>query len=251
AHPRPPERARSATVAPTRAKRFCRHGRRVGVAGRHARAARCLGRTRPAVRRRHRSGRSRRCGHRSDRIARNPAGHRARREPPAGFLPPPPPIPNFPRLYKQGHALVVHATATPYRQRSHFDGQDVLESGRPGVGSVETGWLNRALAALPKGERVATHGGLGIGLVTPLVLRGPAAVLGWAPPVVPRAGDDLAARVWDLYQHRDRLLADKLGKGLDTDRLASRAGMAGEKARGGSDNAEGMRLAAAGAARLL
>lgn len=162
-----------------------------------------------------------------------------------------PAMPNLARLYKEGHASIVHATATPYRARSHFDGQDVLESGQPGAGSIETGWLNRALAVLPKGERVNARSGLAVGLVTPLVLRGAAPVLGWAPPVIPRAGDDLAARVLDLYNHRDPQLADMLGKGLDTDRLASRAGMANEKARGGPDNAEGMKLAAVGAARLL
>jgi len=162
-----------------------------------------------------------------------------------------PAMPNLARLYKEGHASIVHATATPYRARSHFDGQDVLESGQPGTGSIETGWLNRALGALPKGERVNARSGLAVGLVTPLVLRGAAPVLGWAPPVIPRAGDDLAARVLDLYNHRDPQLADMLGKGLDTDRLASRAGMANEKARGGPDNAEGMKLAAVGAARLL
>jgi uncharacterized protein (DUF1501 family) len=57
--------------------------------------------------------------------------------------------------------------------------------------------------------------------------------------------------VLDLYNHRDPQLADMLGRGLDTDRMASRAGMANEKSRGGPDNAEGMKLAAVGAARLL
>ena len=51
-------------------------------------------------------------------------------------------------------AAVVHAVATPYRDRSHFDGQDVLESGFAGPGRVQSGWLNRALEGLPKGERV-------------------------------------------------------------------------------------------------
>jgi len=88
-----------------------------------------------------------------------------------------PAMPNLARLYKEGHASIVHATATPYRARSHFDGQDVLESGQPGTGSIETGWLNRALGALPKGERVNARSGLAVGLVTPLVLRGAAPVL--------------------------------------------------------------------------
>ena len=40
-----------------------------------------------------------------------------------------PAMPNLHRLYKAGAATIVHASATPYRERSHFDGQDVLESG--------------------------------------------------------------------------------------------------------------------------
>jgi uncharacterized protein (DUF1501 family) len=168
-----------------------------------------------------------------------------------GFFALHPAMPNLARLYREGHALIVHAAATPYRQRSHFDGQDVLESGLPSVAPVQTGWLNRALAALPKGDRVAVRGGVGVGMVTPLVLRGPAPVLGWAPPVIARADDDLAGRVLDLYVHRDPSLGDMLRKGLETDRLASRAGMANERSRGASDTADGMKLAAEGAARLL
>ena len=59
-----------------------------------------------------------------------------------------PAMPNLHRLYKAGAATIVHATATPYRERSHFDGQDVLESGLGRPGATDTGWLNRALVAL-------------------------------------------------------------------------------------------------------
>src|SRR5262249_43429891 len=62
-----------------------------------------------------------------------------------------PAMPIFARLYREGHAAVVHATATSYRERSHFDGQDVLESGQVGPGLVQSGWLNRAIGALPAG----------------------------------------------------------------------------------------------------
>ncbi len=59
-------------------------------------------------------------------------------------------------MYRDMHAAVIHAVATPYRDRSHFDGQDVLESGYAGPGRVQSGWLNRALEALPRGERVSS-----------------------------------------------------------------------------------------------
>ena len=163
-----------------------------------------------------------------------------------------PAMPAFARMYKAGQAAVIHAVATGYRDRSHFDGQDVLESGLPGVGSIHSGWLNRALQDLPKGEKVRP-GGLGVGVATPLVLRGAAPVLGWAPQGVPNAGDDLAARVLDLYNHRDPVLATALKSGLDTDRMATREGMSGDaaKPKGGMDSAPGMRQAAQGAAKLL
>ncbi|BCG98130.1 hypothetical protein MesoLj131b_01300 [Mesorhizobium sp. 131-2-5] len=97
-----------------------------------------------------------------------------------GFFAVNPAMPVFARLFKDKQAAVVHAAATGYRERSHFDGQDVLESGFAGPGHVATGWLNRALESLPAGDRVATLGGLAVGPSTPLVIRGAAPVLGWA-----------------------------------------------------------------------
>src|SRR5207244_2419156 len=59
-----------------------------------------------------------------------------------------PAMPNLHRLYQAGGATIVHAAATAYRERSHFDGQDVLESGLARPGATSTGWLNRALGTL-------------------------------------------------------------------------------------------------------
>ena len=70
-----------------------------------------------------------------------------------GFFALNPAMPNLHRLYRAGQATIVHAVATPYRERSHFDGQDVLESGHSKPGAVDTGWLNRALAALESPAR--------------------------------------------------------------------------------------------------
>ena len=167
-----------------------------------------------------------------------------------GFFALHPALPNFARLYKTGQALVVHAAATPYRARSHFDGQDVLETGLPGVGRTDSGWLNRAMAAIPAGEQIARRGGLAVGPTTPIILRGKAPVLGWAPPILQPAGDDLAARVLDLYKHRDPALAKALQAGIDTDRLAKSNGM-DDKSVGGSANPKGMVQAARGAAKLI
>ena len=57
-------------------------------------------------------------------------------------------MPNLHRLFKANQAIIVHACATPYRERSHFDGQDVLESGLAKAMPSDSGWLNRALAGL-------------------------------------------------------------------------------------------------------
>ena len=143
-----------------------------------------------------------------------------------GFFALHPAMPQLARLYKAGQALVVHAVATPYRDRSHFDGQDCLESGyEKVVANLDSGWLNRALQNLPKGERVAPPSGLGVGPTTPLILRGPAPVLGWAPPSLPKASDDFAARVAQLYASRDRPLYDALTEGLKIESIAAKAGM--------------------------
>ena len=47
-----------------------------------------------------------------------------------------------------GELIVVHAAATPYRDRSHFDGQNLLENGSEKPYGLDTGWLNRALAQI-------------------------------------------------------------------------------------------------------
>ena len=166
-----------------------------------------------------------------------------------GFFAAHPALPVFARLYGEKRGLLVHAVATSYRERSHFDGQDVLESGYPGPGRTESGWLNRAVAAMGAQK----PRGLGVGTTAPLVMRGAAPALGWAPQGLPSAGDDLAARVLDLYAHRDPALGEALRIGLDTEKMATRDGMTDEmkKGRGGMDSPPGMRQAAAGAARLL
>ncbi|MBV1707348.1 MAG: DUF1501 domain-containing protein [Hyphomicrobiales bacterium] len=168
-----------------------------------------------------------------------------------GFFVLNPAMKNFARLYGKGQAAIVHAAATGYRDRSHFDGQDVLQNGLPGVGHIDSGWLNRAFSAIPRGARVNPFNALGIGAQTPLVLQGPAPVLGWAPQGLPEAGDDLRNRVMELYTHTDPVLAKALREGLATQHLANSDGMDATRPQGGSDNPAGMRQAARGAAKLM
>src|SRR4051812_49178249 len=120
-----------------------------------------------------------------------------------------PAMPNLYRLYKADQAAIVHASATPYRERSHFDGQDVLESGLPKPGRSDTGWLNRALGGLAPEAPVTLKGGraFALGPVTPLVVRGPAPVMSWTPQRIQPASEDTMARLLDLYHHTDPELA--------------------------------------------
>ncbi|HEV7260670.1 MAG TPA: DUF1501 domain-containing protein [Bosea sp. (in: a-proteobacteria)] len=163
-----------------------------------------------------------------------------------------PAMPNLARLYASGQASIVHATATGYRERSHFDGQDVLESGQQGPGKTESGWLNRLIASLPAGEGISQRGVLGVGVVPPLVVRGEAPILGWAPPRMARAGSDLIQRLGDLYGQRDPALARALAQANLTEGIAQRRGIGSEIKGGvGPDSAEGMKRIAEGAAALV
>lgn len=123
-----------------------------------------------------------------------------------------PAMPNLYRLYRAEQATIVHATATPYRERSHFDGQDVLESGFVKPGATDSGWLNRALSLLAPDGRVNPQGSkaFAVGPVTPLVVRGSAPVMSWVPQYLLPASDDTEARLLDLYRHTDEKLARAL-----------------------------------------
>jgi uncharacterized protein (DUF1501 family) len=133
-----------------------------------------------------------------------------------------PSLVNFNRMYLRREAAVVHATCVPLRNRSHFDGQDNLESGLPGlIDANPTGWLNRLLTALPAGAPVKLRGAIQIG-DSPLILRGPAPVLGWSPTWFSSVEDPTLYMVETLYRSRDREMYDVLERGLKAHQLASR-----------------------------
>jgi uncharacterized protein (DUF1501 family) len=136
-----------------------------------------------------------------------------------------PAMPNLHRMYSAGQASIVHAVASPYRERSHFDGQDVLESGLTKPGAVDTGWLNRALSSLAPAGRVAGSNAFAVGPVTPLVVRGPAPVLSWTPPKLAPASEDTMTRLLDLYRHTDPALARALEERVDLAAIARAGGM--------------------------
>lgn len=140
-------------------------------------------------------------------------------------------------LYRGGEALFAHAIASPYRDRSHFDGQNVLETGGAGAYQVKDGWLNRLLSVLPQDQARA----IAVSATVPMALRGVREVSSYAPSNLPDASDDLLQRVAMLYQGDQQL------HGLWSEALSTRS-LAGDLAAGGGANA-----AATGslAARLL
>ncbi len=123
-----------------------------------------------------------------------------------------PAMPNLHRMFEAHEAIIVHASATPYRERSHFDGQDLLESGLAKIGASDSGWLNRALAGLAPAGRVDPRGSrvFAVGPVTPLVVRGPAPVFSWSPQRVMPASEDTVQRLLALYRGCDAKLAGVL-----------------------------------------
>ena len=122
------------------------------------------------------------------------------------------------QCYAARELIVLHALASPYRERSHFDGQDVLENGSPHPHALQSGWLNRALAALPGPAR--REAGVALGQNVPLVMRGSAAVTSWSPSKLTALDEDTLARIADLYA-TDKLLALRLADALAADAMAA------------------------------
>jgi uncharacterized protein (DUF1501 family) len=91
-----------------------------------------------------------------------------------GFFGLHPSLAPFKPLYDQGHLAIVHAAGSPDTSRSHFDAQDFMESGTPGVKSTEDGWLNRALQEedLRRRQQHTAFRALALGSQVPRTLAG-------------------------------------------------------------------------------
>ncbi len=122
-------------------------------------------------------------------------------------------------LAKAGQARIVPAVATPDRARSHFEAQDVLESGAAQVYGASSGWLNRTVESLGKVRKVSA---LSVGPTAPLVLRGKAAYASWSPGKVVDGSARLPTLLQDLYKN-DPLLGPALARGLATEAMAQEA----------------------------
>jgi uncharacterized protein (DUF1501 family) len=109
------------------------------------------------------------------------------------------------QMYGQREALFVHAVASPYRDRSHFDGQNVLETGGTSAYQVKDGWLNRLVGMMPGATSTTHENAIAFAPTVPMALRGSANVASYAPSALPQAPDDLLARVSQLYEQDAQL----------------------------------------------
>jgi len=139
-------------------------------------------------------------------------------------------MPTLAALYASKEAAFVPAIAGPYRERSHFEAQDLLECG--GVKSVSAdGWLNRALQKAP-----AAYAAVSIGPAQPLILRGASThTSSWSPAILPEASDDTLNRLMELYDG-DAVLKASLSAALADNAVAGqmdKTGMAGGPRGGG------------------
>jgi uncharacterized protein (DUF1501 family) len=119
-------------------------------------------------------------------------------------------------LALKGEARIAPAVATPDRERSHFEAQDVLENGATAAYGTDTGWLNRAMQAIGPGKAKA----ISVGATAPLILRGEVEAASWSPG--PGEGRDprLPGILQDLYAS-DPMLSRALASGLATEAMAN------------------------------
>ena len=136
-------------------------------------------------------------------------------------------MPGLAAMYRANEAAFVPAIAGPYRERSHFAAQDLLECGEISQVS-DDGWLNRAMLKAP-----GAYSAVSIGPSQPLILRGaPVSATSWSPPLLPEASEDTLQRLLDLYQD-DMVLKTSLSAAVGADMVAGSMKADGMGGRGG------------------
>lgn len=158
-----------------------------------------------------------------------------------------------------GELIVLHAVASPYRDRSHFDGQNVLESGLTRPLGTADGWLNRALASLGAGPERSEQA-VAISQNVPLILRGDRQVLSKSPTTTPDVDGELLARLEDLYS-KDDWFSARLSEAVQSERYtdlvaaersdATPIVMSGAQAMQPAPNRDGLHAAALIAAAIM
>jgi uncharacterized protein (DUF1501 family) len=149
-------------------------------------------------------------------------------------------------LFAAEQASFFHAVASSYRERSHFDGQNVLETGGAAPYQLKDGWMNRLLGLLPRTGKAA----MAFTPAVPLALQGAVDVTTYAPSALPQANDDLMQRVEQLYA-QDAQLHAIWSSALEARDMATggKGGMAGGAGAGRQDAAALGKMAASFLAR--
>jgi len=124
-------------------------------------------------------------------------------------------------LWQAGELSFVPAATTRYRNRSHFDGQNLLENGTARPHGARDGWLNRAILGLNDGDRRL---GLSLGPAVPLILQGAAPMQAWSDAQLPDLDEDFLGRLALVYRD-DPLFSAALTGALG----APRPDMAGDE----------------------
>ena len=108
-----------------------------------------------------------------------------------------PVLDNFHDLWKESKGAIVHATNIPYTERSHFDGQNLMESGGKVPYKVKTGWLGRGMKVAGLKQE-----GLALALPMPLILRGVPQNNNYFPTKGKLPTDKVLSLLKDVYKER-------------------------------------------------
>jgi len=158
-----------------------------------------------------------------------------------------PALANLKAMYDARELIAFQNICSPYRDRSHFDGQNVLETGAVKPHAIGDGWLNRALTPMGLGDGVHA---LAVAQTPPLLLTGPARATSWMPAQLPTPDAAFLARVKLLYA-RDAVLSQSLDDALSLQSAAMIASDDPSDKKAGPGNAANLNPLFAGAGRLL
>jgi uncharacterized protein (DUF1501 family) len=136
-----------------------------------------------------------------------------------GFFGLHPALINLKTMYDAKELALFQNICSPYRQRSHFEGQNVLETGADAPHVLQDGWLNRALVPLGLSDGMLA---MAIAQSPPLILSGPAKATSWMPQVLPQPDAKFLADVEALYSS-DVVLSASLRSALDLEAKARAA----------------------------
>ncbi len=122
-------------------------------------------------------------------------------------------------MYEGGELIVTHGVATPYRERSHFDGQKLLENGTNHPLGAKDGWLNRAIPSISQAKLNRSEYAMALAQSIPLILYGEQPVGSWSPSPLPEVNEDLITRIAEMYSD-DEFFLSRLNSAITTREFA-------------------------------